>query len=133
MNSRDLISISLLFSFEAFIQLIGNPILKFIKIYFQAIVLFGFTFNPGKSLLFLLLFDTSTTIIDMMINHGFYIPMLGGLLKIYQIEFGLLIKLDPWRLFSFMLMWVPFAKITALYSARFTVKRLKLRERVGYF
>lgn len=128
MNSRDLISISLLFSFEAFIHLIGNPILKFIKIYFQAIVLFGFTFNPGKSLLFLLLFDTSTTIIDMMIRHTYFISLIQGLIALYPIT----LVIDPWRMFGYMLIWIPFAKITALYSARFTVKRLKLRERVGY-
>ena len=127
MNSRDLLSISMIVSFELMFQVIHNPILKFIKIYFQAIIIFLFTVQPGKNFILLLIFDTSRTILEIMINYGFYIAIFEALIKVYPIK----IYMNSWNLLLFFIICVPFMKISTLYMARATIKRLKIHQRIG--
>ena len=130
MKTRGLLSVSLLMSFELLFQVLNNPILKFIKIYFQAIIIFLFTVESGKAILFLFLLDSSTHILDMMYHYGFYISFFEIVIKYFQ-NFQIYENLNAWDLFLFCLIFIPFTKITALYGARSTIKRLKIKERIG--
>ena len=127
MNCKDLTLLALIMALDLGLSLLGNPVLNYIKIYLEASLIFMVTSNSGMKLFYLLIFDCSREILMIMIRYPFYISILENLLEAHPPK----IAISPDQIFLQILIWTPFMKLLAIQSARLTVRRLKIRERLG--
>ena len=127
MNCKDLTLLALIMALDLGISLLGNPVLNYIKIYLEASLIFMVTSNSGMKLFYLLIFDSTREILKMIRGYPLYISAFEYLLQSYPPP----IAISPDQLFLQILIWTPFMKLLAIQSARLTVRRLKIRERLG--
>ena len=112
--------LSLIFAFHIIIIIFPPPldiILDSIVVYLSAFIAFIFFDNFKIALL-----------CSIPVTARNYI----GLIKVHPIIFGLFPLEEAVLLTQFMIITIPTMSIIEIFLAKFTVEKLKLRERIGY-
>lgn len=128
MKPREITLLSLMFCLDILTQVTGLKVIaSYILVYVIAFLVFIYLPDPTKFLLLVLIFETSIKILEMMMSYWYWIAMIEAICRMYGIV------MRPDKVFLMTLIFIPFQNITQLYLARHTVRKLRLRERVGKF
>jgi len=123
MNTRLLVALTVAFSTYVVMELFF-PFLSFIMPYFSFILLFAvwspsikaiLTLSALTSLAWYFLFFKNYVLAEAIVN--------------FAVTLG---NVTPQRIWIFLIYWIPCLAFFEIYSAYFTVKQLKLMERIGF-
>lgn len=125
MNTKDMTVISVLMAFEIGTNVLEIPGLSFIKIYFMASLVYVISERPNKILVFLVVLRSLNLVFSVLQNFPYYLSLSQSIIVMYGL------KVDPWTVIWIVMCFLPFIQIIQIKGAQITIRRLKIRERIG--